>query len=311
MRVTGNLFSGNLVDQLGTIIDRNGRLQKQASTGQRITNPGDDPSGMQSVLGFTAESKSVIQYKNNIDSLKDKATAVYAGIKALRTVSDRASEIAMFPDGMKPRDQLLSYAKEVTSLIETAVTAANSTYKGDYLFGGTATGQQPFTVEKDANGWIVSVSYNGNDQVPQAEITAGDLISVQVPGANASDTGARGIVTDKRAGADLFNHLVNLQNHLRDGVISDVNNTDRIDLGRDEDNIIFQMSDNAATQARLNTAASIMDARKTELDNSISGVADVDITQTIIQLSQAKTAYDAALQTGASLLQQSLLNYLR
>ena len=311
MRVTGNLFSGNLVDQLGSIIDRNGRLQKQVSTGQRITNPNDDPSGMQEVLGLTTESKSVVQYRNNIDNLKDKATSVYSSIKAIRTVSDRASEIAMIPDGMKPPDQLLTYAKEVTSLIETAVTAANSKHKGDYIFGGTATSQQPYTFVKDENGWITSVTYNGNDQVSEAEVTSNDKVTVQVPGSNTTDTGARGLLTDKRAGADLFNHLINLQNHLRDGLISDVNNTDRIDLGHDEDNIIFQMSDNAATQARLNTAASVMDARKTELDNSISHVADVDVTETIVQLNQAQTAYNAALQTGASLLKQSLLDYLR
>ena len=311
MRVTGNLFSENLVNQLGTIADRNGRLQKQVSSGQRIVNPSDDPSGMQQILSMTAESNSVVQYKNNIDNLKDMATSVYASVKSIRTVSDRASEIAMIPDGMKPPDQLLTYAKEVTSLIETAVTAANSKFKGDYMFGGTATGQQPYTFEKDANGWITSVTYNGNDQVNQAEMTADDKIAVQMPGANTTDTGPRGLITDNRSGADLFTHLMNLQNHLRDGLISDVNNTDRIDLGHDEDNIIFQMSDNAAAQARLNTASSVVDSRKTDLDGSISKVADVDITQTIIQLNQAKTAYSAALQTGASLLQESLLSYLR
>jgi flagellar hook-associated protein 3 FlgL len=299
------------VNQLGSIADRNGRLQKQVSSGQRIVDPSDDPSGMQQILSMTAESIAAIQYKNNIDNLKDLATSAYSSIKSIRTVTDRASEIAMIPDGMKPPDQLLTYAKEVTSLIETAVTAANSKFKGDYIFGGTATGQQPYTFEKDDNGWITGVTYNGNDQVTEAEMTSNDRVTVQVPGANVSDTGPRGLITDKRAGADLFTHLINLQNHLRDGLISDVNNTDRLDLGRDEDNIIFQMSGNAATQARLNTAASVVDTRKNELDGSISKIADVDITQTIIQLNQAKTAYSAALQTGASLLQESLLTYLR
>jgi flagellar hook-associated protein 3 FlgL len=299
------------VGQLGSIIERNGRLQNQVSTGQRIQNPADDPSAMQTFLGLTTESQSVVQYKNNINALKDKATAVYSNIKSLRTVSDRASEIAMIPDGMKPPDQLLTYAKEVTSLIETAVTAANAKHDGDYLFGGTATGQQPFTFEKDANGWITAVTYGGNDQVSESEVTANDKVTVQVPGANTTDTGARGLLVDKRSGADFFTHLINLQNHLREGLISDVNNTDRIDLGKDEDNIIFQMSDNASIQARLNTAATVMDSRKTDLDKSISNVADADITQTVIQLNQAQTAYSAALQTGAALLKQSLLDYLR
>jgi flagellin-like hook-associated protein FlgL len=47
------------------------------------------------------------------------------------------------------------------------------------------------------------------------------------------------------------------------------------------------------------------------LEAGISQEADADLAQTIVQLTQTQTAYQAALQSGGQILSQSLLDYLR
>jgi flagellin-like hook-associated protein FlgL len=43
----------------------------------------------------------------------------------------------------------------------------------------------------------------------------------------------------------------------------------------------------------------------------ISNASGADMVQTIVQLNQAQTAYQAALQSGSKIMQLSLLNYIQ
>jgi flagellar hook-associated protein 3 FlgL len=90
-----------------------------------------------------------------------------------------------------------------------------------------------------------------------------------------------------------------------------VASTDRAALGLDEDNLIYQMSTNGAIQSRLEAAQSIASRRADSVTGLTSQEADADIADTLVQLNQAQTAYQAALQSGASIMQMSLLNFIQ
>jgi flagellar hook-associated protein 3 FlgL len=83
-------------------------------------------------------------------------------------------------------------------------------------------------------------------------------------------------------------------------------------LLNDENNIIYQVATNGAVQSQLDAQATIASNRESGLQTSISNVAGADLTQTLVQLSQNQTAYQAALQSSANMLQlqQYLLSYL-
>jgi flagellar hook-associated protein 3 FlgL len=196
-------------------------------------------------------------------------------------------------------------------MIQQAVQTMNSKYREQYLFAGTQSDQPPFTIALDTNGNVTSVSYQGNTSVPQNEIDTGATIAVDAPGENNTGVGARGLVSDNRVGADFFNHLIALQNHLLAGDATAIQNTDAPALQADEDNFIYHISNNGAAQTRLETAATIAGDRSLSLQQMISKEADADLTDTMVQLSQTQNAYQAALQSGALLMQTSLLDYLR
>jgi len=313
MRVTGNSFSNTLVDQLQLLDARQYRLQNQASTGQRIQAPEDDPSGMAQALNLQTETTNVNQYSQNIASLQDRSTSAYNVIQQIKTISDRVGEIVtQANDGTKSASDLQSYGTEVTQLIHQAAQLMNTKQGDQYLFGGTASGKTPFNVTTDANGNVTAVTYQGNTSVAENQIAENTTIAVDAPGENNSGTGARGVISDSRYGADFFNHLISLQNDLQAGDATAVASKDQPALTNDENNIIYQAATNGAVQSRLDAEASLATARKTSLQQSISNVAGADMTQTLVQLSQTQNAYQAALQTSSSILQlqQSLLAYL-
>lgn len=310
MRVTANTFPTSLMDQIGRIAARQNALQNQAATGQRIQLPEDDPAATRRVLDLQANQAALTQYQANLATMKEQTTASYDAMNSLKTISDRAGELAILADGTRSPAELTTYSTEVTQLIQQAVQIANGKYGDNYMFAGTKSDQPPFVMTTDSTGRVTDVAYQGNSSVAQSEIGNGVTLSAQTPGANVTGAGARGLITDSRSGADFFNHLISLQNNLAAGDANAVAATDRPQLARDEDNFLFQFATVGVVQARLDTTNGLLSGQTQSLQRSISREADADLAQTLVQLNATQTAYTAALQSGARILGQSLLDYL-
>ncbi len=130
----------------------------------------------------------------------------------------------------------------------------------------------------------------------------------------------------RRAGHELvtFSGTVNAFDALQ-GIIDDLENVHGLssdellerlssrleELDRNFDNVELAQSVLGAASARLTSA----DARMDELDLSaqslLSNVEDVDLGTAILEMTRADQTLQAAQQTGARLIQNSLLNYLR
>lgn len=311
MRVTSNSFPNTLVGQLGNLTERQAKLQTQAATGQRVSLPSDDPTAMRRVLDLQTEARSLQQHQKNIASMTEHSVAAYDSVNALKSISVRATEIATRADGLSSPSELTVYANEVTQLIHRAAELANSSHRGNYLFAGTQSDQKPFDVTTDVNGAVTGVSYAGNTSIASSEIGEGVTFSVQNPGENTSGSGPRGLVTDSRFGADLFSHLVSLQDNLKAGNITAINNGDLQDLLKDEEHLILHMADNGALRGRLEETDKLAANRTQSIEKGISSETDADLAQTLVRLNETQNAYRAALQTAGTILNQSLLDYMR
>jgi flagellar hook-associated protein 3 FlgL len=312
MRIAGTSYTQSMTSQINVLAARQFKLQNQATTGQSIQAPEDDPAGMAQALGLQAESSNVAQYAENISTLQNRAALVGNALQQLKTITDRVSELATQSDSLSSPDQLQANASETTQLIQQAVQVMNSKDGDQYLFGGTTSGQPPFAATTDANGNVTGVTYQGNTSITENEIGQNSTVTVDVPGENNSGSGPRGLIGDSRYGADLFNHMISLQNHLLAGDTAAINTTDQPALTKDEDNLIYQVSGNGAVQSRLEVAAAMASTQQTSLTNSLSTVAGADLTQTLTQLSQAQNAYQIALQSSSTIMQlkTSLLSSL-
>lgn len=312
MRVAGTSYTDSMASQINLLAGRQYKLQSQATTGQSITSPEDDPAGMAQALGLQADNSSVAQYAQNISTLQNRSTLVANALQQLKTISDRVGELATQSDSLTSPAALQANATETTQLIKHAVEIMNTKDGDQYLFAGTDSGQAPFAAATDASGNVTSVTYQGNTAVTDTEIGQNSTITVDVPGANSSGSGARGVITDSRYGADFFNHMISLQNHLLASDTSSIHSVDQPALAKDEDNIIYQVSNNGAVQSRLDVAASAATTRQSAISASLNTVAGADLAETLTKLTQAQNAYQIAMQSSASILQlrSSLLSSL-
>ena len=311
MRVTSNTFPNSLSQQLSKLNQRQTLLNQQAATGQRILNPEDDPAAVHRVMDMQRDAKTLGQYQRNITQMTDQTKVSYENIKSLKTLLSRAQELATKSGGIRSQDELDIYAQEVNQLIKSGVQTMNGKFKGDFLFAGTKSDAAPFVAAEDSSGNVTSVTYQGNAEVPVNEIGEGVTATANVLGANTSGSGPRGVVTDSRYGADFFNHLIALRSALQSGNTGTITSTINPGMASDEDNILIHVGLNGAIQAQLEAAGKLAANDQMTLSSAISNEADADIAQTLLKLTQTQTAYQAALQSGAKILSQSLLDYLR
>lgn len=312
MRIAGTAYTDAIVNQLNLLEGKQYQLQNQATTGQSIQAPSDNPGGMVSALNLQTTYSNAGQYAQNIATLQSRATTSYNALQQLQTIVQRAGEIATSADGTSSPQSLQANATELSQLIQQAVQVLNTKSGSQYIFGGTASSQPPFTLTTDSNGNVTAVTYNGNSDVTQNQIADNGTIAVDVPGENNSGSGPTGLVSDSRTGSDLFNHLISLQNDLASGNTNAISTTDLPALNKDQDNLTYQIANNGAIQARLTLAASAASNTQNSAQQSLTNVAGADLTQTLTQLTQTQNSYQAALQTMSSIMQlkQYLLAYI-
>jgi flagellar hook-associated protein 3 FlgL len=313
MRVATESFVNSMIGQTNGLASQLDNLENEVTTGLSVQAPSDNPGAMVTTLNDLASQSSEQQFGSNITTLQSQANSVFSVLKSLQSITSQAQSIAVEAgSGTATQTTLNEYASQVTALIQQAVQLVNSQdpETGQYLFGGTNSGQQPFTATTDANGNVTGVSYQGNASVNQANIAPGISVSVEVPGVNNSGSGSQGLITDSRTGADLFNHLIALQNDLLSGSTSAVTGTDTTNLQNDEDNMTYQVANNGNVQTRLNTASSFATSQSTSLNQGISAASGADVVQAMVQLNQTQNAYEAALEGTSRIMQVSLVDFL-
>ncbi len=299
MRVTTNTVSANIVLQIQALGAQQALLQTQVSTGQRISRPEDDPAAAGRVLNLQSEQRQITQYTRNATRALELSQASFSGLKEMKKVSDRATELGTLGSGVGGSTANAAYASELNQLIGHAIEIANSRSRGDYIYSGTAVSSPPFVVSSvNALGQVAKVDYVGNSAgaaVPLSETTS----------ITASTTG-----TTNTALGDFINQLVALRDALN-GTDQSAVSAAQNNLVNGENLLVSAIAEHGGVQTRIESAQSQQQDRTTSLGALVSSETDTDLPTTIVKLNQAQLAYQAALQSAANIMKVSILDYLR
>ncbi len=298
MRIATSTLSENLVRQIQRLSTSQAKLQSQVASGQRLTQPEDDPAAMGRVLNLNSEQRAMAQYARNANRALELSQASTSGLQQIKKLSDRATEIGVLGAGAAAPEALQSYMSEVNQLIEQAVQLGNTRFGNDYLYAGTAVDAPPFVAQRDAQGRVTSVAYAGN--ASQSAVALSDTANI-TPG--TSGTTNQGL-------ADFISHLVSLRDALGAGDAAAVS-TAQTGLIGTEDVMVSGIAEQGAVQMRIEVNQSQQQDRLNDLQKLVSSEVDADLPTTIVHLNQASTAYQAALQSSASIMHISLLDYLK
>ena len=277
MRVASSTISDNVVRQIQLLSTQQGKLQNQIATGQRISQPEDDPAAVGRVLNLKTEQRHVTQFASNTAKALEIAQASFSGLQGIKKISDRANELSTLGTGVLGADAMAAYATETDQLIEQALQAANTRFNGNYIYAGTAVDSPAVTVVRDVNGRITSATYAGNSA--QAAIPLSEAASI-TPSTNGATNA--GLVA-------FINNLVALRDALNSGSTSNVSAA-QVGLADSEDLLVGALADNGGIQTRIEASQAQQADRTTSIDQLISSETSADLPATIVKLNQTQTA---------------------
>ena len=297
MRIATLTVSNAALNQIGDLTQNLSKVQTQISTGQRVSRPEDDPSSVGRIINLQIEQQQLAQYQQNASRALETSQASSSALTDIKSLADRASEIAAYGSSTESDSEASAYATETNQLLEQAVQSANATQNGSYLFGGTAVDTSPFHVTRDASGNITNIAYVGSATAASVPISSSTSISPN------SDPATN------QALADFMNHLVSLRDAL---TANDTTAAATASTGLDttENTIINGISEAGAIQSRIQVNQDQMTQQATHLGQSVSSERDVDMSKAMITLSQTQVAYQAALQSTTTIMSKSLMDYL-
>lgn len=307
MRVTNNTYPETLLSHLQRINGQMNTLQEQAATGQRITRVSEDSAASNRILDMQEEKGKIAQFSKNAARAQNINNTTISQLQNFINISDRVNEIAVLANDLQGPEGLKAYAEELDELIQHAVRGANSKYNGEYIFGGTASGSEPFTVNEDASGKVqdpdgagagLAVNYVGAAEGPEFHLSESGTVSPFTDGA-----------TNEKLG-EFINRIVALRDAMESGSANAVTDAIREDLQTSEDDLIFSLSRQGSVQLRIEFDVNLNEQRFTDLEENISSEADVDLSQTIVRLTQIQNAYQATLQSAGRVLNSSLMDYI-
>jgi flagellar hook-associated protein 3 FlgL len=196
-------------------------------------------------------------------------------------------------------------AAEIDQLIEQGLNVANTKLRGAYLFAGDAPDNPAFTATR-TDGKISAVTYAGS--LNESPIRIGEDTEIKV-----------GATVDENKGvAQLLNKLVDLRNAMsapsstgKASTILALRSDDATGLDAQENKILTYLSRAGTVQYRLEVATKDLETRYDATEQLISTDADIDFAEATVRLNRSQMAYQAAIQSGAMIQRNSLLDFVR
>jgi flagellar hook-associated protein 3 FlgL len=291
LRVTEGSASYDSLVGLQSSASRLAALQAKMSSGQQITKPSDDPSGTVRALQLRADLKRNTQYTANAsDAIGWLSTSdtTYTQIGKLAQ-NARTLVVQGLNTGASGTTPAAAIADQIDAIRTSMINLANTTYNGRPVFGGTTPG----AIAYDAAG-----NYVGDSGTVSR--TVGPQSTVQINQSGAQVFGP--------SGNDVFTLLANISNTLRTNPTA--LGSDLTSLDAAIANVSAAQATEGATFERVQTAQAAQTSTALTVITQLSGIQDIDLANMAVQVSTANTNYQAALQTTASIRQQSLLDFL-
>lgn len=284
------------------------KYQEQLSTMEQVSRPSDDPLKVSKVLDLNNEIKQNEEYKSTINDSIDFTNAQDSALANATTSIQRIYTLTQqAANGTYNEEDRQAAKAEIENEIDTMLDSLNTSFGGRYIFAGTNTTTKPFEKTLDADGNFTGIAYNGTSDPELSgnltkEIARGVSVEMQTDG--------RELMNEQGAGDDLgtfFNDLLTaLDNDDTEALGGSL--LERADT--ELNNIVNLRTTIGATHNRLQAAKDRNESEYLNLKTTYSNTQDIDLAETYMQYSMEMVAYEASLQMGNKILQNSLLNYM-
>jgi flagellar hook-associated protein 3 FlgL len=301
-RVTQQMTAQNLLANINQSMERLNTTQQELSTGRKINQPSDNPYGTSLALQLNNQIANLDSYSNNVTDGTGWAQSANASLSDITNAVQRIRELVVqASNGTQTQADMSDDAAEVNQLIDQIKQDANTQYNGQYIFSGSATTTAPYQAGSND-------AYGGNNGQVTRQIGPNTSLSVNADLSSVLGTGQT--VSGQPAGdGKLLNTLRNIADAMQSGN-SGALSSSLSGLDTNLNSLTGLTANVGATTERLQMAASRIQSLQASEAQSLSDTQDADMAKTEVDFSTEQAALTAALQAGAHIVQQSLMDFL-
>ncbi|MGA2453827.1 MAG: flagellar hook-associated protein FlgL [Solirubrobacteraceae bacterium] len=300
-RITPAMVTSTTLNDLNATLTAMQRSTDELSSGKTISEPSNNPYGVSQVIDLQSQLEGLSAYEGDAqDGISWENTASNA-MQSMSQVAQRVRELLVQgANGTYNQNDLNTMALQVEQLTEGVKQDANTQYAGQYIFSGTATTTPPY--EQGAND-----EYKGNEETVSRSVGPGSSVTIST---NISQLLGNG---EGSGDGKLLDTLRTVAKDLRGGTVEDREALGTTDLQKIDGNIEtlteLQATAGSATD-QLQTAITRNEDLQTSISGALSNIDSTNIATVSIAYANEQAAYSAALRAGATIVQESLLNFL-
>jgi flagellar hook-associated protein 3 FlgL len=297
MRVTFAASFQDVITEVGRTAQQLAAAEQQVSSGRRLSKLSDDPTAASGAVTDHATLSSIDAYKATADVATSRLTIVDSALSDIVNQITAAQTAALSARGtVQTQSQRDAAAASLQAISDALVGDFNLRFQGASLFGGTLAATSPY----EKTGGVIS-AYQGNGATTSLDVGGGRLVAGSLDGsaiAQGSDT------------SDIFTVLSNLVAAVRTG------NNDAIGQGisaleRALDRATLAQTQVGTSLAALDDARASLNTARLNTKAQLSEKEDANMAAAMVQMNQAYTAYQAALNAFSRIGTLSLMDYLR
>jgi flagellar hook-associated protein 3 FlgL len=301
-RITPAMVTSTTLTDLSGSLSALERTTDELSSGRTILEPSDNPYGASRVIDLQSELEGLSSYESDAqDGISWENTATSA-MSNINSIVQRVRELLVqAANGTNNQSDLNTIGLEVEQLTESVKQDADTQYAGEYLFAGTATTTAPY--EQGPND-----EYQGNAETISRAVgpSATVVVSTNISTLLGNGVGAKD--------GKLLDTLRTIAEHLRGGTTEDreaIGTTDLTALDGNLETLSELQAVAGSATDQLQAALTRNEDLQTSITESLSNTDATNVAATSIQYANEQAAYEAALRAAATIVQESLLNFLQ
>jgi flagellar hook-associated protein 3 FlgL len=306
MRVTFNSQYRDLEVGIGRAAETLLESQRQVSSGKRIARPSDDPTV--GAYGVTARSEiaQMERYTQATDNVTSRLTVVDTILSDIGDRLSQARTIGMGASGsVKTPLEREAAVQTLIGLRDAILDDLNTSFNGINLFAGTASTTKPY---ESVAGVI---TYQGTADEAEVDVADGRTVKVTYDGESIARGSAADdvfAVFDRLVDAIRGNQPISIESVSSDQPAIDVALGDlRTALER-----VSTVQTRVGTQLKtLEDLKPQLSQMKLQAQTRLDQTENVDLAEAISGMTQAETAYRAALGAAGTTTKTSLMDFIR
>jgi flagellar hook-associated protein 3 FlgL len=299
MRVDPNYIS-NLTAAVDQSTSEEDTLTSELSSGLRVASLQDDPVAVaqSTLLGSSiAQDDTFVQTASN-ESSRLQVTDSTLGEVVTQVTSALSTAVSGNNGGLNASD-LASIAQQLSGIRDQVLSLANTSYQGQYLFGGSQGSAPPFTLDTTTNP--ATANYSGDNSVQFVTTPNGQQIQVNLPG--SAVFGA--------AGTGVLGALNQLISDFTGGAATATLTTDTAALTTALGQLSSQRSTLDSALSRLQSTSTYVQTEESQLTVAQGNLVSADPAAVASQLSQAEVQHQALLSVINALGSGDLFSLMR